>query len=1477
MAQVERTFRVFVSSTFEDMEVERNILHTDVFPRLRRLCARHGTRFQAIDLRWGVSGEASFDQRAATISLQEVRRCQELSRRPNFIALLGDRYGWRPLPPEIPAAHFDQLADLLPDSRELMGAWYVRDDNADPAVYWLRPRRGALRDKHAWAEVERRLQARFAWAAPRIDAPKDACLRYLASLTEQEIHLGALSVPDAAEHVLAFHRTIVGLPEDWRADPFRDFGPGGLPDLAASARQRDLKACVKAHLSARVHEYEEEWMPDGQPTCRRIGDLPADLDACLRLLDEPEGSSTLCVDAWRGLAKVILAEVAELEQSGPVAREVAAHRSFIDQPTTRFTGRAEALTTIAAHLTASDPDAGRQPLGVVGPSGSGKSALLAEAARAADADAARAAAAGLPPPEVLVRFIGATPESSDPPMLLSRVCEEISRRFGAAALAVPPDWDALVAEFHRRLALASPERPLLLFLDGLDQLSDANGAHHLQWLPGRLPAGVHLVVSTAPGRCADALQARRPMPPILELAPMSVPEGDQLLRSWLAAVNRTLQPEQHGAVLAAFAGEGSPLYLKLAFEEARHWRSAADTRQPKLARSVQGIIRDNLLRRLSEDAEHGAWLVARTLAFLAAARSGLAEDELLDVLSRDEQVVKELQDRAFHPVPDRELHPVPDPELPAAVWARLYADLAPYLVRRAVDGAALLTFHHTQFAEAVATAYLAGGDAPARHRELAAYFADEKRGLIAEPHAPDLRKLSELPFQQALSGGDRSDLQRTLTDLDFIDEKCSAGLVYDLMADYERVSLGEEADRYASFVRRHAQRLAAYPGSFFTLVQHEGFPAAREAARTLVRQGRWRKPWLRTTRPWMPPPGRAGGGLAVRFRSSCLFGYTSAADLAARRRLVFHVRRLGEIGALRLEDGQPLPFLIPTRREPVLAVASSPAGQYLAVAYDNGRADLLRLSYDADGALIGQQALLEFDYLLPELERPVVWLDDHLLIYQDAAGSLVSLVPGAAGAAAPATPRPVQTLRGELSGIVRSAAATVTTARLAGTTSVLAIRDGQIVAARHHEADVTALCPAGTGNEQVAIAFTDRSLVVLDASDLAVTHQERLDQLPMRMAATAGRLLWISEIEEVHLLELDDPATGPSRLEAPGPRFSGALRLASLADGSFAVVDSTGAFTFTVDQGDGGIERTDPLHVVFRTAADDGYVAVQERNGATWAIDARTEPGADVLLARRPPSWFSFGLHAGGRVLGAGEGGHVLADLSRRSAVPPPRLPAHIVSVAGSPHRGFWLADARGGIFRAADGNSRHVHTNRFEIVEQPSIRCWQGLVAWTACCLNPYDAVWVITLLRCDATGDVRTAPATRWFSVDDGRLAALTYDSARDRLWVVWERAGGLTVQAGTPEAFAHGGEHRREITDVDRVVTAATLACGGSGLVLLCRSGNLFYLDSDTLRVRVVLAPTVPLTAVAGDGWTPAQSILAVQGRTALVRCHLEGGAP
>ena len=102
MPQQTRIFRVFVSSTFTDMKEERRILQKKVFPKLEKFCEENGARFQAVDLRWGVTEESQLNQKTLDICLNEIYRCQRISPKPNFLVLMGDKYGWQPLPTRIP-------------------------------------------------------------------------------------------------------------------------------------------------------------------------------------------------------------------------------------------------------------------------------------------------------------------------------------------------------------------------------------------------------------------------------------------------------------------------------------------------------------------------------------------------------------------------------------------------------------------------------------------------------------------------------------------------------------------------------------------------------------------------------------------------------------------------------------------------------------------------------------------------------------------------------------------------------------------------------------------------------------------------------------------------------------------------------------------------------------------------------------------------------------------------------------------------------------------------------------------------------------------------------------------------------------------------------------------------------------------------------------------------------------------------------
>ena len=252
MAQASKTFRVFISSTFSDLKAERNALQERVFPRLRALCQQHGARFQPIDLRWGVSEEASLDQQAMSICLGEIYRCQQTSPRPNFIVLLGDRYGWCPPPSHIPDSEFREIVGMLKnqDDQALLSQWYQLDENAIPPEWRLKPRlKGSPYEIYDnWQLVEARLQSILAQAALGLGFSPARLLPYTASATEQEIATGALMVKEAPEHVFCFFRSLEGLPMEFNAQAFRALVQKRLSDNFPSGLSSASQALVNEVL-----------------------------------------------------------------------------------------------------------------------------------------------------------------------------------------------------------------------------------------------------------------------------------------------------------------------------------------------------------------------------------------------------------------------------------------------------------------------------------------------------------------------------------------------------------------------------------------------------------------------------------------------------------------------------------------------------------------------------------------------------------------------------------------------------------------------------------------------------------------------------------------------------------------------------------------------------------------------------------------------------------------------------------------------------------------------------------------------------------------------------------------------------------------------------------------------------------------------------------------------------------------------------
>lgn len=710
------TLRLFISSTFSDLAEERNSLQRTAIPDLANRCADLGGRLQVVDLRWGVAEDVSRDQRTIEVCLAEIARSQRISPWLNFLIIVGDRYGWRPLPAAVTERHGRLMRRrMTPGHRTLFDRWYGLDGNARPTEFRLlgrapRPHPAASADAadpeaefdrtdSTWESDEPALHAAMEQAG--YDLPADERRRYFASATEQEIGQGAFAA-EARGPVFCYIR----------AESSASTAGATGPSDALLALTDQLRGTPRVRIRS----------------FGRAG--PADPPAPLSSL------------VFHDVAEQIQRYVEQATTADPVVAEAERHRAAAERSCRDFTGRPMEVRDLTAAATRS---AGR-PVIVTGPSGVGKSALLAEVARrVAEFGDGRV---------VLRRIIGSTSSSGNERSLVEGICQEIDLAYGRTDRILPSDPRGLARALTDRMQDLPVDRPLVLILDAIDQL--AGSARPLLWLPAVPPAGVSVLLSTASTTWLAEQQRRFPTMDTVELEPLTDDSADHLLERWLDRAGRALTPEQKPAVLRAFSASRLPLHLRLAFEEARRWPSFL-TPVPKLSDDPRGIVRDRLAVLA---ADHGPIFLDHALGFLGAARAGLADDEVVGVLSADRAVTREIGLRSPHSPSIAGLPPV--------LWYRLAGDLRPYLTERSAPGGPLVTFSHQLIASAVRSTR--AGPTEERHAALADYFIGAADSF--DPRHP--RPLVELPYQLA-GAGRLAELGTLLTDINFLEAKLGLG------------------------------------------------------------------------------------------------------------------------------------------------------------------------------------------------------------------------------------------------------------------------------------------------------------------------------------------------------------------------------------------------------------------------------------------------------------------------------------------------------------------------------------------------------------------------------------------------------------------------------------------------------------------------------------------------------------------------------
>lgn len=652
--------RFFISSTFADMELERNLLR-DILTRLSAEYAKLGWQLEYVDLRWGISREASLDNRTMSICLEELRRCQELSPKPNFILLLGNRYGWIPLPEIVSLSNYEAL-EMTANEDVLFHRWYRLDENAlaEP-VYVLMPRTSPYDDDAVWhSGVEKPLMEMF---ERNVAYGND----YALSATEYEINAGVLKA-DAHNHVFAFFRDLYDVPHNERSK-YEELTPTGV------AKIRRLRHKLKSELYAKntleiecsYHEYCGEWYKD----------------------EFVEGAEVR-------LRSIIENAIAEAETDDELSYNLR-HMAKATELADGFVGRETELQYIDSYVNNPEDNV---VLWIKGKSGSGKSALLAKVVNRYSGSH-----------DIVCRFCGSNPDPSDAKFLLRSLWNDIvaadkyknerdkKLRFKSAR-SVIFDVDHFGSLF-RKLHLT---RPLLVVIDAIDQVDDSTycNFHSLMWLNHKLRPDLKIIISST-----DDVKYNFERTDIRSWNLPAIGSNAWLvIDSVLMRAGRKLCPTQWSQLSGILTNtDESALYAKILGNYLSDMPSWADL--SLIPPTLDSLI-EFIFNSLSRPERHGASLVEAVVRLFCAEDLGLTDSEVLRLLALDEDYVDSLIGKSFHQLDKADIN------IPPILWYRLKYDIATLLRPVNTECGVLIAFFHNELRRAVKRLYFS--DAKVRTR-----------------------------------------------------------------------------------------------------------------------------------------------------------------------------------------------------------------------------------------------------------------------------------------------------------------------------------------------------------------------------------------------------------------------------------------------------------------------------------------------------------------------------------------------------------------------------------------------------------------------------------------------------------------------------------------------------------------------------------------------------------------------------------------
>jgi hypothetical protein len=638
-----KTLMVFVSSTFDDSHLERDILHKNILPFLQMMGQQHGIQVILYDMRFGVKDENTLQHMTWVSCKEAITQCHEGSDGLFFLSLQADRYGGLLLPKFLDE---DVLLKALKTpaqdsaSSDLVRQWYILDTNHRPSRYELK-HLASLTDSDYWNTVLPSLRDLCLDSVPFETIPGLPETRLLInrSVTEWET-LFALGCDKVRCHWIqrSFDKDSL---QAFSSNPNCSKLTDVIGNPVSTRKLEDLRTTMKEHLNVNQRNaLLDKVLPEDYFNMAANEEYAREWEEVARTCLENEMEKVIlkCNQWKQGIYGIPEGHV----------EEIVHHCSTAFSRSQHFFGREELLQIALEKIRNFIFDQSKNKLfsgislALIGKSGCGKTAMMSMLALSLQ---------GLEELPVIVRFCGTSKYSLSGLKLIQSISLQLLAAHGKfteveamVALLPTQEYKAAVKQFQSLIS----RYPAVLFIDSLDQLENRNEERSkLSFLGDIRPhEKSRIIVSTLPDeydghrkrgkyfyRCEKILKDE-------QVAVMEVGLIDQVeftIKSLLDSRQRGITQGQWTFVLDAVCHEPTILYINLAVEVISQWRSF--DKEIVLVPTVKGII-----NQIFEGLETSFGIAFCSIAFamITFSREGINDIEMQDLLSLHERVLEEV-------------------------------------------------------------------------------------------------------------------------------------------------------------------------------------------------------------------------------------------------------------------------------------------------------------------------------------------------------------------------------------------------------------------------------------------------------------------------------------------------------------------------------------------------------------------------------------------------------------------------------------------------------------------------------------------------------------------------------------------------------------------------------------------------------------------------------------------------------------------